>query len=281
MNHDHNVQAPVDQQRSNIPDDFKYSTTISSCDFEVRQRFMAKVYSVLSAQLLATLVFCMSAMHSTKLQLFIVNHSFLYFLTIPVTLISCFWIAWAPRREFYESENDTLDPLIGGETGRASSNAPWYYLSQRGQYILLSVFTVAEAYCLGGSIMFVPQDIVMNAIVVTTVVVIGVTLMAFSGKFEIALESAGSIYYWLNWALLLLIGVGISFLFLGGMSSTMNLVYGWVGAIVFTIYLFIDTQLIFRQMFLGDEIKCALSLYLDIINLFLSILRILNNYDDN
>ncbi|QLG73703.1 hypothetical protein HG535_0F02140 [Zygotorulaspora mrakii] len=284
LNHDHNVQVPVEQRRSNVPEDFKYSVTISACEFEIRQKFMAKVYSILSVQLLTTLVFSMLALRSKGLQLFIVNHMGLYILGIIVSLVTCLWIAWAPRRELYEMENEISDPLVAGPsngTSARSENIPWYCLSKRGQYILLSLFTISEAYCLGSSIMFVPQDIVMNAIVVTTVVVIGVTLMALSGKFEIALESAMSIYYWLNLALLVMIGIGISFLFMGGMGSKMNLFYGWIGAIVFTVYLFIDTQLIFRQMFIGEEIKCALSLYLDIINLFLSILRIMQSSDDN
>lgn len=249
---------------SDIPDDFKYSTTIVSCDFEVRQQFMAKVYSILSTQLLCTLIFCYLTIKSPKVQLFLIKHTGLYIVAAITTLVSCIWLALSPRPEEYEGP------------------APWYSLQGRTQYALLGLFTVAESYCMAGCVMFESLEIVLSALVVTFVVVVGVSLMAFSGKFQIALESATSIYYWLNLAVLLLIGVGLSAIFVGGMNSTVSILYGWLGAVVFSIYLFIDTQLIFRKMYLGEEVRCAMMLYLDIVNLFLSILRILSsqNGDD-
>lgn len=265
---------------SELPEDFKYSTTVISCDFDIRQQFMAKVYSILSTQLLLTLSFCYATTKFPRLQLFIVNHTFLYIFALITTLVSCIWLALSPRVEDYQTE--TSDPLLIPDNNDSStSNVPWYCLSQRGQYVLLSVFTIAESYCLGGSIMFESKEVVLNALLVTTVVVVGVSLMAFSGRFQIALESATSIYYWLNLALLLLIGIGLSALLFGGMNSTISVIYGWVGAVVFSIYLFIDTQLIFRKMYIGEEIKCAMMLYLDIINLFLSILRILSSQNND
>lgn len=263
-----------------VPEDFKYSTTIVSCDFQVRQQFMARVYSILSSQLLTTLSFCYATSKYARLQLFIVNHTFLYIFAMITTLLSCIWLALSPRKEDYQL--DTTDPLLINETTNdTSSRVPWYCLSTRGQYILLAIFTISESYCLGGSIMFESKEIVLNALTVTSVVVIGVSLMAFSGRFQIALESATSIYYWLNLAVLLLIGIGLSAILFGGMNSTISIIYGWVGAVVFSIYLFIDTQLIFRKIYLGEEIRCAMMLYLDIINLFLSILRILSSQNND
>lgn len=258
------IAGAPDDQHAAVPDDFKYSTTVISCDFEVRQQFMAKVYSILSTQLLCTLVFCYLALKSPKLQLFLIKHTGLFILATITTLVTCIWLALSPRPEEYEGP------------------APWYCLRGTSQYVVLGLFTAAESYCLGSCVMFESLELVLSALVVTFVVVVGVSLMAFSGRFQIALESATSIYYWLNLALLLLIGVGLSALFVGGMNSTISVIYGWVGAVVFSIYLFIDTQLIFRKMYIGEEIRCAMLLYLDIVNLFLSILRILSsqNSDD-
>lgn len=103
-------------------------------------------------------------------------------------------------------------------------------------------------------------------------------------RFENVLNSATSIYYWLNWGLWIMIGMGLTALLFGWNthSSKFNLLYGWLGAILFTAYLFIDTQLIFRKVYPDEEVRCAMMLYLDIVNLFLSILRILaNSNDDN
>lgn len=248
-----------------LPDDFKYSTTVISCEFPVRQRFMARVYAILSAQLLLTLAFCYAATTSARLQLFLLRHTALYVVAIIAALVAACWLALAPRAEEYET----------------AAAVPWYCLARRGQWTLLTVFTVAESYCLGGSVMFESRHIVINALLVTAVVVSGVSLMAFSGRFQLALESASSIYYWLNLALLLLIAIGLSALLFGGMGSWGSYMYGWIGAVVFSVYLFVDTQLIFRKMYVGEEIRCAMMLYLDIINLFLSILRILSSQSND
>lgn len=277
LNHAGQLGVDPNVRTDELPDDFKYSTTVISCDFPVRQRFMARVYSILSTQLLMTLSFCYAATTSSRLQLFLVQHTALYIVAAITTLVSCVWLALSPRVEDYEVQAE--DALLGG--GSAPARVPWYCLGKRGQWVLLMVFTVAESYCLGGSVMFESRQIVLNALMVTTVVVVGVSLMAFSGRFQIALESATSIYYWLNLALLLLIGIGLSALLFGGMSSTVSYIYGWVGAVVFSVYLFIDTQLIFRKIYLGEEVRCAMMLYLDIINLFLSILRILSSQSND
>lgn len=65
-------------------------------------------------------------------------------------------------------------------------------------------------------------------------------------------------------------------------SRVLSLVYAWLGAIIFSMYLVFDTQLMLggkhKVAFSPDDyISAALNLYLDIINLFLFILRIVGN----
>ncbi|QSS58381.1 hypothetical protein I7I51_07805 [Histoplasma capsulatum] len=62
-----------------------------------------------------------------------------------------------------------------------------------------------------------------------------------------------------------------------GPSSKVELVYGAVTALLFSAYVLVDTQLIMRHYHVEEEIAAAISLYLDIVNLFLAILRILNS----
>lgn len=64
-------------------------------------------------------------------------------------------------------------------------------------------------------------------------------------------------------------------------NSTAELIYGLLGALLFSGYILVDTQLIMRHYHVEEEIAAAISLYLDIINLFLSILRILNSQQNN
>ena len=64
-------------------------------------------------------------------------------------------------------------------------------------------------------------------------------------------------------------------------NSTVELLYGGFGALIFSGYILVDTQLVMRHYHVEEEIAAAISLYLDIINLFLAILRILNSQQNN
>jgi protein lifeguard len=64
-------------------------------------------------------------------------------------------------------------------------------------------------------------------------------------------------------------------------SSTTELIYGGLAALIFSGYILVDTQLIMRHYHVEEEIAAAISLYLDVINLFLAILRILNSQQNN
>jgi hypothetical protein len=49
-----------------------------------------------------------------------------------------------------------------------------------------------------------------------------------------------------------------------------------LGALIFSGYILVDTQLVMRHYHVEEEIAASISLYLDVLNLFMSILRILN-----
>ncbi|RAL68487.1 hypothetical protein DID88_007215 [Monilinia fructigena] len=65
------------------------------------------------------------------------------------------------------------------------------------------------------------------------------------------------------------------------LTLTVELIYSGIAALIFSGYILVDTQLIMRHYHVEEEIAAAISLYLDIINLFLAILRILNNQQNN
>ncbi|CCH59679.1 hypothetical protein TBLA_0B08640 [Henningerozyma blattae CBS 6284] len=257
-------------------DDFDYSTKIASCSPKVRKNFQAKVYTILSSQLLLTLSLGCATYKFETMKYFFQTHIGFFYLCMFVSLIACFWIALSPNPDDYLSDLQEST----NQFDLTSNNLPWYVLSKRGQQILLGIFTLAEAYTLTTVTLMYDQQTVLSAILITTMVVLAVTMLAVSDRFQMCFETMNSIYYWMYGAVWLLIAIGFSS-FIFGWNSKMNLIYGWLGAIVFTIYLFVDTQLIFRKVSLGDEIKCAMMLYLDIINLFLSILRILSNSSDD
>lgn len=63
-------------------------------------------------------------------------------------------------------------------------------------------------------------------------------------------------------------------------SSTFSLVYAIGGTLLFSGYIVYDTYLINRRLSPDEYIMGAISLYLDFVNLFLSILRLLSSLQD-
>lgn len=58
------------------------------------------------------------------------------------------------------------------------------------------------------------------------------------------------------------------------------MIYGGLGAIIFSGYIIYDTDNLIKRFSYDDYIWAAVSLYLDIINLFLALLNILRVTDN-
>ncbi len=109
--------------------------------------------------------------------------------------------------------------------------------------------------------------ILTNALLLTAVSVGGLSLFAtnttkdftFMGKF-------------LFIALIIMIVAGLINIFLG--SPLLQVILAAVGAIVFSGFILYDTQNLLRGNF-GSPVEAAIALYLDILNLFISILQLL------
>ena len=63
-------------------------------------------------------------------------------------------------------------------------------------------------------------------------------------------------------------------------SSVLALVISSVGAILFSAYILYDTQMIIRGGY-DSPVLAAVALYLDILNLFISLLQILGAINNN
>jgi len=150
----------------------------------------------------------------------------------------------------------------------------WKRKSYPTNLIFLSGFTLLEAYTVAVATSFYDSRVVLQAIIITAALFVALTLFACQIKYDIT-----SWYSYLYVALWLLIIFGFVAMFFPG--TWMELVYAGGVAILFSIYIMVDTQLIMRHMHVEEEIAAAIALYLDIINLFLAILRILNSSSDN
>lgn len=150
----------------------------------------------------------------------------------------------------------------------------WKRKSYPTNLLFLSLFTLAEAYTISVIVSFYNANIVFNAVVLTGGIFVFLSLFACQTKYDFT--SWVPYLYGALWGLVLF---GFMFMFLP-YSSTGELIYGGISAVLFSAYILVDTQMIMRKHHVEEEIAAAISLYLDIINLFLAILRILNSQSD-
>ena len=117
---------------------------------------------------------------------------------------------------------------------------------------------------------FYEVRIVLQALILTLGIFLALTLFACQTKYDFT----SWIPYLFGglWALILFGFMAAFFPY----NSTAELIYSGIAALVFCGYILVDTQLVMRHYHVEEEIAAAISLYLDVINLFLSILRILN-----
>jgi FtsH-binding integral membrane protein len=138
--------------------------------------------------------------------------------------------------------------------------------------LLLFVFTMFESILIGYATIVYETDSILMGIGITLVLVVGLTIFSFPTKYDFT-----------NWGvylmilLLLLLVFGIVSIFLH--SRIVEIIYGALGAGLFSVYIIYDTQLMMVGRYKysispEDYVLAALKIYLDIINLFLMIMRL-------
>ncbi|XP_026139171.1 protein lifeguard 1-like isoform X4 [Carassius auratus] len=137
--------------------------------------------------------------------------------------------------------------------------------------ICLSILTLAMSYMVGVVSSFYDTDVVMMAIGITVLVCFTVIIFSLQTKFDFT-----SCYGVLFVCFIVMLFFGILCIFL--YHRILDLIYASVGALVFTCFLAVDTQLLLGDKNLSvspeEYIFAALNLYMDIIQIFSFILRI-------
>ena len=151
----------------------------------------------------------------------------------------------------------------------------WKRHSYPTNLLFLSVFTLLEAYTISVIVSFYQTQVVLNAVLLTAGIFVFLTAFACQTKYDFT--SWMPYLFGGLWGLILF-GFMAAFM---PYSSTGELIYGGLAALIFSGYVLVDTQLVLRKHHVEEEIAAAVSLYLDIINLFLAILRILNSQQNN
>jgi len=228
----------------NMPDDFKFGGVVAEATLDIRMAFIRKVYAILTVQLLATAALSGLSMASESYKTWIQGHQ---------------WAMWTS--------------MIGSFVFLGLTF--WKRKSYPMNLAFLSAFTLMEAYCISIIVSFTDNKIVLEAVIFTFGIFVALSLFACQSKYDFT-----------SWMPYLFGGLWVLILF-GFMAaffpynSKVELGYGIISALIFSGYILVDTQLIMRHYHVEEEIAAAISLYLDIINLFLAILRILNSQNNN
>ncbi|KAK1758102.1 inhibitor of apoptosis-promoting Bax1-domain-containing protein [Echria macrotheca] len=228
----------------NVPDDFKFGGSVAEATIDIRNQFIRKVYTILTVQLIATAGVSALSFTSEGYKSWIQSHPAMVWISLFGSMAFMLLTFW--KRHSYPTN-----------------------------LLFLSGFTLLEAYTVSVIVSFYKAPIVLNATILTAGIFIFLTLFACQSKYDFT--SWMPYLFGALWGLVLF---GFMYMFLPS-SSTGELIYGGVAALIFSGYILVDTQLVLRKHHVEEEIAAAISLYLDIINLFLAILRILNSQSNN
>lgn len=232
------VKISVDDHSSknSIMDDFCYNNNVSKSNVYVRLGFLRKVYGILSVQ---------------------------FFLTTVITAITMF----TPAAKLYISQNHWM---VTGAFFMSLILLVLLMVKRRQtptNYILLTAFTFVQSYTVAVVVSFYDQMAVLQAFLLTLGVTVGLTLYTFQSKRDFSTWGAGL------YAFLMVLVVGGLLQFVVA-SSHLELVLSLAGAALFSFFLIFDTHMIMHRVSPEEYILATIELYLDVINLFLHILRI-------
>jgi len=213
----------------------------------IRMAFIRKVYAILMVQLAITVGFICLFIYNEPVRLYTMEHTEM--IIVGIILVFVLMIAMAccdnVRRTF---------PL---------------------NFICLFLFTFVESFLLGVASCAYKADEVMWAAGICAFICLGLTAFAFQTKYDFTMMG-GMLFV----SLLIFVIFGFLAIFLH--NEIVKLVYACVGALIFSLYLVYDTQLLIgghHKYSISPEeyIFAALNLYLDIINLFIYILQIIGS----
>ncbi|XP_070691788.1 glutamate receptor, ionotropic, N-methyl D-aspartate-associated protein 1b (glutamate binding) isoform X2 [Pempheris klunzingeri] len=209
----------------------------------IRRAFIRKVFLVLTAQLMVTFAFVAVFTFVDEIKQFVMVNTWTYLVSYVVFLTSVCVISCC---------------------GNLRRRHPW-------NLVALSVLTLSLSYMVGMIASFHDTDSVVMAVGITAVVCFTVVIFSLQTKYDFT-----SCYGVLFVCLIVLIIFGLLCIFIR--DRILHIVYAGLGALLFTCFLAVDTQLLLgnKELSLSPEeyVFAALNLYTDIINIFLYILAI-------
>lgn len=240
--HQNNSAWNDEAQEAGMPDDLYIGVTVSQATIEIRMAFIRKVYLILFLQIAATTIVG-SLMRLDASRSFLLAHTWTIFIPLVGALISMLFL-YAKRH------------------------------SSPANLILLSLFTVLEAMGVGAAVAFINTIVVLQALCLTGLVFIGLTMYTLQTKRDFS----GWAPY-LSTALMVMFFSSFITIFFP-YSRTIDVAYSGFGTLLFSAYIVFDTQMICKHLSPDDWVVACVSLYLDAVNLFLNIVRVLSQMQE-
>ena len=210
----------------------------------LRLGFIRKVYGILSAQLLVTFGFVTLCVLEKNIQRFVQDNIWVMLVCWGVIFTTVILLAFCRN---------------------VARTSP-------GNYVILSLLTLAMSWAVGTTASFFRAEEVIMAVGITLAMTVGLTIFSFQTRYDFTYKHG-----FLLIALIALIFFGM---FAGIFHDrVLGVFYGFLGALVFGAFLVVDTQFMLGGQHKysyspEDYIFAALNLYLDIINIFLYVLQI-------
>ncbi|XP_058071017.1 protein LIFEGUARD 2-like [Magnolia sinica] len=212
---------------------------------QLRWAFIRKVYAILTVQVLITLGVAYTVISVHHISNFFAHSKasiWVFFAIFFFSLIVLF-----PLRAYHQKH-------------------PWNFL-------LLALFTVSISFLVGVACSFSGGKAILEAVILTTVIVVSLTLYTFWAARRG--HDFGFLGPFLFAGLMMLIVFSLIQVFVPlGKISTM--IFGALAALLFCGYIVYDTDNLIKRYSYDEHIVAAISLYLDILNLFMALLQILN-----
>jgi len=241
------IMYPVyDNTLDNNPNN--YSSFDQFEDKRLRKKFVRKTLFTFSLSLFTTLGFCIGFKNLPNANNFIKSElgEALYILSVSTTFLTMFVCL-------------CCENLL-----RKSPS----------KYIIYSLFVLAVSYSLGITSLYIRGDILYISIIITTGTTTSLILYSF-----IATTDFTEYYTYVVAIFMCLIFIGIVNIFFN--NTIIQVIISGGGALAFACFIIFDMQMILGQKHIkykysiDDFILAAMSLYLDVINMFLYIIQFL------
>ncbi|CAG8728124.1 15046_t:CDS:2 [Cetraspora pellucida] len=249
-------------ETDDVPEDFKYGVSVSECDVSVRLgwffldhkflsylswradlffiAFVRKVYSILLAQIGLTTIVSAIFMNNDNIKKWVQESGGILIVSMIATFVLLLLLMW--KRRSYPTN-----------------------------YALLAAFTLAESYSIGTLVTLFDKTLVLYAFIITSFLFIGLSLFTLQSKYDFS-GMAPFLFAGL-WVVIIagIIGIFVPF------SQTWDLIFAAMTAILFSGFIIYDTFNIMKRLSPEEYVIASVDLYMDFINLFIAILRILND----